>query len=235
VLTLQLISERKRLEGRIERLRTQHTEEIRDKSVAENKSRNLVDKVTTLEKEKEDLGHRLNDKKEDVENGHAEAQAARKRVADLELKLKNMRGHHEKTESAIRVGVDRAHTLFVDAYRDLGAQTAPLDKSEEEVGSCFFGWLQDELESLPSIVTCEGATNALSHEGCRNFEAFDWGNEEFDAGVFQIENDVLKCSAGALYDKMWGPYGCDIVERGPTKCWHRYVLVLAMMVCVFVV
>jgi hypothetical protein len=38
VVTSQLISERKRLEGRIERLRLQHTKEIRDKSVAENKS-----------------------------------------------------------------------------------------------------------------------------------------------------------------------------------------------------
>jgi 3-phenylpropionate/cinnamic acid dioxygenase small subunit len=37
-LTSQLISERKQLEGRIQRLRTQHTEAIRDKSTVENKS-----------------------------------------------------------------------------------------------------------------------------------------------------------------------------------------------------
>lgn len=49
-----------------------------------------------------------------------EAQAARKRVADLELELKNMRGHRERTESVTRAWVDRAHTLFMDAYRDLG-------------------------------------------------------------------------------------------------------------------
>jgi hypothetical protein len=87
-----------------------------------------------------------------------------------------MRDHRERTESATRAGVDRAHMLFVDAYRDLGAQTAPFDKTGEE-GTCFLGWLQEELESLPSIVTglmsyaslvtCEGATNALSREGCR--------------------------------------------------------------------
>jgi hypothetical protein len=40
-----------------------------------------------------------------------------------------MRAYRKKTESATRVGVDRALTLFVDAYRDLGAQTAPFDKS----------------------------------------------------------------------------------------------------------
>jgi hypothetical protein len=48
-LTSQLVSERKRLEGRVERLRMQHTEAIRDKSAAENKSRNLLKKVTVLE------------------------------------------------------------------------------------------------------------------------------------------------------------------------------------------
>jgi hypothetical protein len=103
------------------------------------------------------------------------------------------------------------HTLFVDVYRDRGAHTAPFDKSGEEVGSRFLGWLQDELESLPSIVTCEGATNALSREGCRHFEAFDRGNEEFDAGVFQIEDDVLKRSAETLYDRMWGPHGRGVI------------------------
>ena len=50
-----------------------------------------------------------------------EAQPARKRVADLELELKNMHGHHERIESSTRARVDRTHTLFVDAYRDLSA------------------------------------------------------------------------------------------------------------------
>jgi hypothetical protein len=35
----------------------------------------------------------------------------------------------------------------VDAYRGLGAQTAPLDKLEGEVGTRFLGWLQEELVS----------------------------------------------------------------------------------------
>jgi hypothetical protein len=62
------------------------------------------------------------------------------------------------------------------------------------VGTRFLGWLLDELESLMSIVTglmsyaslvtSEGAANALSHEGCRHFEAFDRVNEDFDSGVF---------------------------------------------------
>jgi hypothetical protein len=60
-LTLQLISERKRLVGGVELIRRQHTEAITDKSAAENKSRNLLEKVTVLEKEKEDLSQRLSD------------------------------------------------------------------------------------------------------------------------------------------------------------------------------
>jgi hypothetical protein len=51
------------------------------------------------------------------------------------------------------------------------------------VGLCFLGWLQEELEVLPTIVmglmyfasliTCEGAVNAMSREGCGHFEVFD--------------------------------------------------------------
>jgi hypothetical protein len=62
--------------------------------------------------------------------------------------------------------------------------------SHGEVGTRFLGWVQEELESLLSImmgfisyaslVTCEGAANALSREGCRHFEAFDHSNEDFD-------------------------------------------------------
>jgi hypothetical protein len=141
----------------------------------------------------------------------------------LELELKNMRGHRERTESSTRARVDRAHTLFVDAYRDLGTQTAPFDKLGEEVGTRFLGWLQDELKSLLSIVmgimsyaslvTCEGAANALSCKGCRHFEAFDRANEDFDRGVFQIEDDMLKRFAGALYNRMWDPHSRGVVRE----------------------
>jgi hypothetical protein len=79
-----------------------------------------------------------------------------------------MCGYHEKTESATHAGVDRAHILFVDAYRDLGVQTAPFDKSGEEVGTCFLRWLQEELVSLPSIVTgLMSYVSLMSCEGLR--------------------------------------------------------------------
>ena len=54
----------------------------------------------------------------------------------------------------------------------------------------------------------------------------DWADEDFDRGVFQIEDDVLKRSAGALYDRMWGPHGCGIV-------WEREDRALAQVCCWF--
>jgi hypothetical protein len=54
VLTSQFVSERRWLEGRIDRLRTQHTE-----AAIENNSRNLMEKLSAVEKEREDLGRRL--------------------------------------------------------------------------------------------------------------------------------------------------------------------------------
>jgi hypothetical protein len=67
------------------------------------------------------------------------------------------------------------------------------------------------LMSYALLVTCEGTANALSCEGCRHFKAFDRSYKEFDLGAFQVEDDVLKCSAGALYDRMWGPHGRGVV------------------------
>jgi hypothetical protein len=179
-LTSEFAAERRRLEGRIERLRMQHTEAARDKSATENKSRNLLEKLSVAEKEREYLIRRLAEEKEGAEKTRAEAQAAcaeaeamraeaelsLKRATDKESELKSLRKYCEKTEASTRAGVERAHTLFVEAYHELGALIAPFDKSGEEVGLCFLGWLQEELESLPSImmglmsyaslVTCEG-------------------------------------------------------------------------------
>jgi flagellar motility protein MotE (MotC chaperone) len=70
----QLRSERRRLEGKIKRLRMQHTKVIRDKSVAENKSQNLLDKMAALEKENQDLDRWLNDEKDVAAEAKTEAE-----------------------------------------------------------------------------------------------------------------------------------------------------------------
>ena len=71
----------------------------------------------------------------------------------------------------------------MDAYRELGVRTTPFEAPDQDVGFRFLGWLQEELDVLPTIVTglmsfaslitYEGAVNALSREGCRHFEVFD--------------------------------------------------------------
>ena len=115
------------------------------------------------------------------------------------------------------------------------------------MGLCFLGWLQEELEVLPtiatglmsftSLITCEGAMNALSREGCRHFKVFDRSDEDFERGIFQVEDPVLKRSAGALYDRMWGPHGRDTVrersDRAMEQVWRCFVIVY-MGVCVFI-
>jgi hypothetical protein len=176
-------------------------------------------------------------KKEDADKACAEAQAARAEAklaraeaslalqcaAEVEENHRSLHGYLDKAKASTRTGVDRARALLVDAYRQLGARTAPFDASGKEVGLRFLGWLQEELEVLPlivtglmsftSLITCEGATNALSHEGCRHFEVLDRFDEDFDREIFQVEDVVLKRSAGALYDKMWGPHGRNTVRE----------------------
>ena len=129
--------------------------------------------------------------------------------------------------------------MLVDTYWQLGACTPPFDASGKEVGLRFLGWLQEELEVLPSIVTglmsfaslitCEGAANALSREGCRHFEVFDRSDEDFDREIFQVEHAVLKRSAGALYDRMWGPHGRDNVRERSDRAMEQVRIVIILL------
>jgi hypothetical protein len=111
----------------------------------------------------------------------------------------------------------------VDAYQELGVWTAAFEAPGQEVGLRFLEWLQEELGVLPTIVTglmsfaslitCEGVVNALSREGCGHFEVFDQSDEGFEREIFQVEDSVLKRSAGALFDRMWGPHGREMVRE----------------------
>jgi hypothetical protein len=55
--------------------------------------------------------------------------------------------------------------------------------------------------------------NALSREGCGHFEVFDQSDENFERKIFQVEDPVLKQSVGALFDRMWGPHGREVVRE----------------------
>jgi hypothetical protein len=223
---------------------------MQDKSAAESKSCNLMDKLSAAEVEKEELGCQLATEKEDADKACAEAQAAHAEAklaraeaslalqcaAEAEANHRSLRGYLDEAEASTHTGVYRARALLVDAYRQLGACTTPFDASGKEVGLRFLRWLQEELEVLPSIVTglmsfaslitCEGAANALSHEGCRHFEVFDRSDEDLDREIFQVEDAVLKRSAAALYDRMWGPHGRDTVRERYDRAMEQVQIVV---------
>jgi hypothetical protein len=127
----------------------------------------------------------------------------------------------------------------MDSYHELGARTADFEVPDREPGLRCLEWIQEELQALPtivegfmsyaSLVTCEGAMNALSREGCRHFEVFDQADEDFERDIYKVEDPVVKESAGALYDRMWGPHGREVVrERAETtrgQVMFRFCLV----------
>ena len=116
--------------------------------------------------------------------------------------------------------VDISLKVFVSLVKD-------LEVPDREPGLRCLEWVQEELQALPtivegfmsyaSLVTCEGAMNALSREGCRHFEVFDQADEDFKRDIYKVEDPVVKESAGAIYERMWGPHGREVVrERAET-------------------
>jgi hypothetical protein len=69
------------------------------------------------------------------------------RTEELEAQLGGLRSRVDKAETSTRVEVERTHAQLVDAYRELGARTAPFEAPSEEVGLRFLEWLQEELGS----------------------------------------------------------------------------------------
>jgi hypothetical protein len=236
-LTSEFAAERQQLEGRIERLRAQHVDVVRDKSVAENKSRRLSERLAATKAEKADLRRQLVEERRDANKACAEAQStqaeaklaraeaslARQRTEEMATRHGILRDRLDKTEASTRAKVERTHAQLVNAYRELGARTEPFEAPGQEVGLRFLGWLQEELEvlstivtglmSFASLVTCEGVVNALSRKGCGHYEAFDQSDEGFEREIFQVKDLVLKRSAGALFDRMWGPHGRETVRE----------------------
>jgi hypothetical protein len=115
----------------------------------------------------------------------------------------------------------------MDSYHELGARTADFEVLDQEPELRCLEWLQEELLALPaivegfmsyaSLVTCEGAMNALSREGCRHYEVFDQSDEDFEREIYKVEDLVVKEFVGALFDQMWGPHGREVVrERSDT-------------------
>jgi hypothetical protein len=193
--------------------------------------------VAALEAKKTDLRRRLAEERREANQADTEAQAARaeaklaraehslanQHAEEWEVSFNALRSHVDKAEASARSEVERLHAQLVDAYRDLDARTADFEVPDREAGLRFLEWLQEELLVLPtivhgfmsyaSLVTCEGTMNALSREGCKHYEVFDRSDKDFEREIFKVEDPVVKQSAGALFDRMWGSHGREAVRE----------------------
>jgi chromosome segregation ATPase len=139
----------------IERLRALHTDAVREKSAADNKSRRLTERLAPAEAENGDLRRQLVEERRDANKAIADAQAAqaeaklawaeaslaRQRVEELEARLNSLRNRVDKTEASTHAKVELTHEQLVDAYRELGAWTAAFEAPGQEVGLHFLKWL----------------------------------------------------------------------------------------------
>jgi hypothetical protein len=207
---------------------------VREKSAAESKSRRLAEKVAALEGERTDLRRQLVEERREANQAIAKAQAEAKLAwaegslasqcaEEWEVWFNALQARMERAEASTRSEVEQTRKQLVDSFRELGARTADFEVPDREAGLRFLEWLQEELLALTtivegfmsfaSLVTCEGAMNALSREGCSHYEGFDRSDEDFGREIFKVEDPVVKDSAGALFDRMWGPHGREAVRE----------------------
>jgi hypothetical protein len=233
----------------VERLRAQHADAVQEKSAVESKSRRLAEKVAALEGERTDLRRQLVEERREANQAIVEAQAAQaeaklaraegslasQRAKEWEVRFNAQHDRIERAEASMRSEVERTRKQLVDSYRELGARTADFEVPDREAGLRFLEWLQEELLALPtimegfmsfaSLVTCEGPMNALSREGCNHYEGFDRSDEDFGREIFKVEDHVVKDSAGALFDRMWGPHGREAVRERSDRAREQVSLV----------
>jgi hypothetical protein len=239
--------------AKVERLRAQHADAVREKSAADSKCRKLVEKVAALEGERTDLRRQLVEERREANQAIAKAQAAQaeaklarvegslasQHAEEWEVRFNALQARMERAEASTRSEVERTRKQLVDSYRELGAWTANFEVPDREAGLRFLQWLQEELLALPtivegfmsfaSLVTCEGAMNALSREGCSHYEVFDRSDEDFGREIFKVEDPVVKDSAGALFDRMWGPYGREVVRERSDRARDQVKFVFCLV------
>jgi hypothetical protein len=219
----------------VERLRVQHADAVWEKSAADSKCRKLAEKVAALEGERTDLWCQLVEEKREANQAIAKAQAeanlarvegslANQRAEEWEVRFNALQARMERTEASTCSDVERTRKQLVAGLR-------------------FLEWLQEELLALStilegfmsfaSLVTCEGAMNALSHEGCSHYEVFDRCDEDFGREIFKVEDPVVKDSAGALFDRMWGPHGQEVVRERSDRARDqvKFVFCLVFVEC----
>jgi hypothetical protein len=209
-----------------------------------------------MEAEKTDLRRQLAEERREANKAIADAQAAQaeakvarsegslvcQRAEELEARFNDLCSRVDKAKSSTRVKVERTHAQFMDAYRELGARTTDFEVPGQEAGLHFLEWLQEELLVLPtimtgfmsfaSLVTCEGAMNALSREGCKHCEVFDQADDNFEREIFKVEDPVVTQSVGELFDRMWGLHGREAVRERSDRAIEQVKDVFCVVICV---
>jgi hypothetical protein len=237
----------------VERLRAQHADAVREKSATDSKCRKLAEKVAALEGERTDLRRQLAEERREANQALAKAQSAQaeanfarvegslasQRAEEWEERFKDLQARVERVEASMRSEAERTRKQLMDSYHELGAQTADFEVPDRESGLRCLEWLQEELLALPTIVegfmsfasliTCEGAMNALSREGCRHYEVFDRSDEDFEREIYKVEDLVVKESAGALFDRMWGPHGREVVRERSDRARGQVMFVFCLV------
>jgi hypothetical protein len=168
-----------------------------------------------------------------------EGSLARQRAEEWEERFNALQARMERAEASTRSEVERTRKQLMDSYHELGARTADFEVPDREWGLRCLEWLQEELQALPtlvegfmsfaSLVTCEGAMNALSREGCHHYEVFDRSDEDFEREIYKVEDPVVKESAGALFDRMWGPHGREVVRERSDRARGHVMFVFCLV------
>jgi chromosome segregation ATPase len=127
--------------AKVERLRTQHADAVREKSAANSKCRKLADKVAALEREKTDLRCQLAWERRETNEALAKEQAAqaeaklaraegniaRERAEQLQERLTALESRVERVEAVSRAEAERTRKQLMDTYRELGARTGDFE------------------------------------------------------------------------------------------------------------
>jgi DNA repair exonuclease SbcCD ATPase subunit len=172
--------------------------------------------VVVLEGERTELRRQLAEERREANQALAKAQSAqaeanvarvegslaRQRAEELEERFNALQARVERAEASTRSEAERTRKQLMDSYHELGARTADFEVPDRESGLRCLEWLQEELLALPtiveefmsyaSLVTCEGAMNTLSREGCHHYEVFDRSDEDFEREIYKVEDPVVK-------------------------------------------
>jgi hypothetical protein len=57
-------------------------------------------------------------------------------------------------------------------------------------------------------------------------------DENFEREIFKVEDPVVKQSAGALFDRMWGPHGRDAVRERSDRAIEQVKAIFCVVMCV---